>query len=116
MQANASQYERHLQGDSLAPVFLIAGSEDLLRIEAADTLRARARALGFVEREIFDVEGAFDWSAVAASFSAMSLFASRRVIELRLPTCKPGKDGAKVIEAFCASPPPDLLLLIVGGE
>jgi len=116
MQANASQYERHLQGDSLAPVFLIAGSEDLLRIEAADALRARARALGFVEREIFDVEGAFDWNAVAASFSAMSLFASRRVIELRLPTCKPGKDGAKVIEAFCASPPPDLLLLIVGGE
>lgn len=116
MQANASQFERHLQGDSLAPVVLIAGGEDLLRIEAADALRGRARALGFAEREVFDVEGAFDWNAVAASFSAMSLFASRRLIELRLPTCKPGKEGAKLIEDYCASPPPDLILLIVGGD
>ncbi|MFA5684814.1 MAG: DNA polymerase III subunit delta [Lysobacteraceae bacterium] len=116
MSYSQAQFDKHLKGDALAPVYLIAGSEDLLRIEAADALRARARALGFGEREVFDVEGQFDWSAVTASFSAMSLFASRRIIDLRLPTTRPGKDGAAVIEAYCADPPPDTLLLIVGGE
>jgi DNA polymerase-3 subunit delta len=116
MQMNPAQFERHLQSDSPAPVYLIAGAEDLLRIEAADALRARARAVGFAEREVFDVEGSFDWNVVRASLSAMSLFAARRVIELRLPTCKPGKDGGQLIEGFCANPPSDLLLLIVGGE
>lgn len=116
MQLNANQFERHLKGESLSPVYLIAGAEDLLRIEAADALRARARAQGFAEREVFDVEGSFDWSTVASSLATMSLFSARRVVELRLPTSKPGKDGGKLIEDYCGNPPRDVLLLIVGGE
>jgi len=116
MSQSLAQFERHLKEGRLAPVYLIASSEDLLRIEAADALRAAAKAAGFAEREVFDVEGSFDWNAVAASFATMSLFASKRVIELRLPTAKPGKEGGKLIEDFCASPPPDILLLVVGGE
>ncbi len=116
MTLNAAQFERHLRADALAPIYLIAGAEDLLRIEAADALRARAKTLGFTERQVFDVEGSFDWNAVHASLAAMSLFSSQRIIELRLPTTKPGKDGGKLIEDYCAQPAPDVLLLIVGGE
>ncbi|MGQ0801960.1 MAG: DNA polymerase III subunit delta [Pseudomarimonas sp.] len=116
MAPTLAQFERQLTGGPLAPVYLIAGAEDLLRIEAADALRAAAKAAGFAEREVFDVEGSFDWNAVAGTFATMSLFASRRVVELRLPTTKPGKEGGKLIEDFCASPASDILLLIVGGE
>lgn len=116
MPINPQQLERELTGDRLAPVYLIAGSEDLLRLEAADAVRARAKALGFAEREVFEVAAGFDWNAVSMSFCAMSLFASRRVIDLRLPTGKPGKDGAAVIEAYCANPPPDLCLLISAAD
>ena len=116
MAQTLAQFERHLKGGTLAPVYLIAGAEDLLRIEAADALRASAKVAGFAEREVFDVDGGFDWNAVAAAFATMSLFASRRVIELRLPTAKPGKEGGKLLEGFCAAPPADILLLVVGGE
>lgn len=101
----------------LLPAYLIAGPE-LLRVqEAADAVRARARAEGCSEREIHDVDGrGFDWNQVGASFGAPSLFASRRVVELRMPTGKPGKDGARLIEEFCAAPAPDVVLLITAGE
>ncbi len=116
MQLTTAQLDRHLASDTLAPVYLVAGPEDLLRIEAVDALRARALALGYGEREVFDVEGGFDWNAVAGSLAAMSLFASRRVIEIRLPTTRPGKDGGKLIEDYCARPADDIVLLLVGGE
>jgi len=98
---------------ALPPVVLVAGADPLLRIEAADRVRATARAEGFSEREVFDVDARFDWAEAQASCSALSLFASRRIIELRLPTGKPGKDGAAFIQDYCRQPPPDLLLLIV---
>lgn len=95
------------------PVALVAGSDPLLRIEATDRLRAAAREAGYAEREVFDIDARFDWSQVGASCGALSLFASRRIIELRLPTGKPGKDGAEFIQGYCQQPPPDLFLLIV---
>ncbi len=116
MQLSPTQLDRHLASDALAPVYLVAGAEDLLRIEAVDALRARAAELGYGEREVFDVDGGFDWNAVAASLAAMSLFASRRIIEVRLPTTRPGKEGGKLIEEYCAQPSPDIVLLLVGGE
>jgi DNA polymerase-3 subunit delta len=88
-----------------------------LVLEAADAVRARGRALGISEREVFDVEGRdVDWDGLQASFDAPSLFSARRIVELRLPTGKPGKDGAEAIAAFCANPPPDVVLLITAGE
>ena len=107
---------RLLAADSLPPVCLLCSSEPLLLLEAADAFRARALALGFSERHAFDVEARFDWNELAAAASAMSLFASQRLIELRLPTGKPGREGSDAIRAYCESPPPDTLLLILAGE
>jgi DNA polymerase-3 subunit delta len=104
-------------GGTLHPVYLIAGPETLRVLEAADAVRRQARSQGINEREIFDAEGRdFDWDALQASFNAPSLFSARRVVEVRLPTGKPGKDGAEVISAFCANPPPDVILLITAGD
>jgi DNA polymerase-3 subunit delta len=102
---------------ALAPAYLIAGPEPLLVLEAADAVRARARALGIAEREVFDLEGReIDWAGLQASFDAPSLFSARRLVEVRLPTGKPGKEGAEVISAFCARPPQDVVLLVTAGE
>lgn len=105
--------------NALRPAYLIAGPETLRVLEAADAVRAAARAQGIAEREVFEAEGNQrepDWNALQASFRAPSLFASRRLVELRLPTGKPGKDGAAIIVDFCADPPPDVILLVTAGE
>ncbi len=103
--------------EPLRPAYLIAGPEMLRVLEAADAVRAQARAQGIGEREVFDAEGRdFDWNELDASFNAPSLFSARRLVEVRLPGGKPGKDGAEVISRFCANPPPDVVLLITAGE
>ncbi|HKV65908.1 MAG TPA: DNA polymerase III subunit delta [Rhodanobacteraceae bacterium] len=99
------------KGD-LAPVYLLAGDEPLQLQEAGDALRARARALGYTEREVLDVEAHFDWDQLARSGASLSLFASRRLIELRLPTGKPDRDGSAAIMEWCKSPAPDTVLLV----
>jgi len=86
-----AQFHKQIAGAELKPVYLIAGEEHLLVLEAADALRARAKQLGYVEREILDVDQRFDWNALAQSASAMSLFATRKLIDLRMPTGKPGR-------------------------
>ncbi|HET6434919.1 MAG TPA: DNA polymerase III subunit delta, partial [Xanthomonadaceae bacterium] len=92
-------------GGALHPAHLVAGSEPLLVLEAADAVRAAARAQGIAEREVFEAEGNQrepDWDALSATLGAPSLFASRRLVELRLPSGKPGREGAKLIEEYCA--------------
>ncbi len=111
MPINASQWPRHLKSAQLAPVYLLTG-EELLVLEAADALRARARALSYTERDVLSVEAGFDWDDLARAAAGMSLFATRRVIDLRLPTGRPGREGSKAISAYCADPPPDTVLLI----
>lgn len=102
---------------AMHPVYLIAGPEILRVLEAADAVRNRGRSQGIGEREIFDADGRdFDWDTLDATFNAPSLFSARRIVEVRLPTGKPGKDGAEVITHFCANPPPDVILLITAGE
>jgi len=88
MPARITDLPRLLGASPLKPVWLIAGAEHLLVMEAADRLRARARELGFAEREIHDVDHRFDWNELAMSGAAMSLFSTRRLIELRMPTGK----------------------------
>ena len=106
-----------LDAGALAPAWLVAGPEPLLVQEAADAIRAAARAQGITEREIHDADGRdYDWTELSASFRAPSLFASRRLVEVRLPSGKPGKEGAKVLAAFCEDPPPDVVLLVTAGE
>jgi DNA polymerase-3 subunit delta len=116
MPLSASQFEQKLQDGPLAPAWLVASSDPLLLLEAADALRQRARALGFAEREVFEADARFDWSELDASFGMLSLFSAQRLIEVRLPTGKPGKEGGALIEKFCAAPPPDVLLLVTAAE
>ncbi len=116
MPARLSDLPRLLAAPELKPVWLIAGVEHLLVLEAADRLRARARELDYSEREVFDVDHRFDWNELAQAGNAMSLFATRRVLDVRLPTGKAGKEGGAAITAWCASPPPDTLLLITAQD
>jgi DNA polymerase-3 subunit delta len=115
MPLSPGQWQKALAADNLQPVYLLAG-EQLLVLEAADALRAHARKLGYSEREVLDVGQHFDWNDLARSAAGMSLFATRRLIDLRLPTGRPGTEGAKAINAFCADPPPDVTLLITAME
>jgi DNA polymerase-3 subunit delta len=106
------QLEAHL-GRELRPLYAIHGDEPLLSLEAADAIRAKARAKGFAERVVLLAERNFDWSELAASGASMSLFGERKLIELRVPSGKPGADGAQAIEAFCGSLPPDATTLVM---
>ena len=112
MSSTLDQFQRSLAAAELKPAYLLAGEEHLLLLEAADALRTRARALGYSEREVIDAEANFDWSALAVAAASMSLFATRRVIDLRLPGGRPGKDGSAAIIEYCERPPPDTILLI----
>lgn len=117
MELGADRLAGQLANEPLRPVYLIAGSEPLLVLEAADAVRAAVRAQGITDREVHDMEGRdADWDGLDASINAPSLFASRRLIEVRLPTGKPGAEGAKLISGFCAAPPPDVVLLVIAGE
>jgi DNA polymerase-3 subunit delta len=97
----------------LAPVYVISGDEPLLVDEAAAAIRAALRRAGVGERQSFQVEGGFDWDAWLAGFDSLSLFAIRRLVELRLPSGKPGTEGARALESWCARPPVDIWLLIL---
>lgn len=100
----------------LFPVVLISGDEPLLTQEAGDTLRRLARAAGHEERELFVADRSFDWHAFEANLNSPSLFAARRIVELRMPTGKPGKDGGRVLADYAARPAPDVVLLIMAPK
>ena len=105
-----------LAAEPLRPAYLIAGAETLLLLEAADAVRGAARTQGCSEREVFEVDArGFDWNAFAMQVNAPSLFSARRLLELHLPTGKPGKEGGEAIAGFCANPPADVTLLVIAG-
>ncbi len=106
-----------LNHEPLRPIYLLASSELLLVLEAADAVRAVARQQGASEREVHDMDGRdADWGALEASLYMPSLFASRRLIEVRLPTGKPGVEGAKMLTKYCANPVDDVVLLVIAGD
>lgn len=100
----------------LAPVYLIAGNELLLVEEAVDAVRSAARAADYFERDVMHVEPGFRWESLAEGGASMSLFAEKRIIELRIPSGKPGDAGAKALNAFLKAPPEDTLLVVVCGS
>jgi DNA polymerase III subunit delta len=116
MELRADRFERQLASEPLKPVYLIAGAEPLRVLEAADAVRAKAKAEGYGEREVFDVESGFDWNRLGQGMASLSLFASRRLFDLRLPTGKPGKDGSEALREYCESPPPDTVLLVTAHD
>jgi DNA polymerase III subunit delta len=111
MQLRAEQLEGHL-AKTLAPVYAVHGDEPLLALEAADAVRAAARKRGFSERTVFEPGRGFDWSEFAHATASLSLFASKKLVELRLPSGRPGAPGGAAIAAFCAQPGADALLLV----
>jgi DNA polymerase-3 subunit delta len=102
----------------LAPVYLLSGSEPLQAGEAADAIRAAARAKGFSEREVFFIDRANTgpWDEIFASAQALSLFAPRRILEIRIPGGKPGTQGAPALQELARRANADLLLLVIVGE
>ena len=114
MQIRPDQLEAHLAkvanlanlangAPGLKSVYTIHGDEPLLAQEAADAIRSAARAVGYVERKVFTVSGAhFDWSGVLGAAQAQSLFADRQLIDIRIPSGKPGKDGSEALQRYCA--------------
>jgi len=95
----------------LAPVYLLGGDEPLLLLECCDQIREAAKQQGFVERELLQVERGFDWSALQQA-AAPSLFATRKIIDLRIRTGKPGQEGARVLGAWADAPDPDMILMV----
>jgi len=101
MQVRADALDAHLE-KSLAPLYVISSDEQLLLLEAADRIRAKARAAGFSEREVLVAERYFKWGELQSVQQSMSLFGDRKLIELRIPSGKPGKEGAQALQDYAA--------------
>jgi len=113
MQVKYQQLQSNLQR-GLQNVYLISGDETLLVSEACDSILQQARSEGFTERSLHHVESGFKWHDLTHDAASMSLFAQRKVIDLRIPPAKFDKEGAQILTAWCADPDanPDTLLLI----
>jgi len=115
MKLRPDQLETHLQ-KPLAPIYIVSGDEPFQLGEACQAIRAQARAQGVTEREVLHVDRSFDWNQLTASAGAMSLFAERKLIEVRLPSGKPGDAGAKALLAYAGQPAAENVLLLVTGK
>ena len=103
MQLAFSQLSTHLQ-KGLRSLYVLHGDEPLMQQEAADAIRSAARAQGYTERSVHTVSGAhFDWSEVLAAGGSLSLFADKQIVEVRIPSGKPGKDGSAALQQLAAS-------------
>ncbi|RJF97844.1 DNA polymerase III subunit delta [Noviherbaspirillum saxi] len=111
MQLRLDALDTHL-AKSLAPLYVITSDEHLLALEAADKIRKAARARGYSEREVLIVERSFKWGELLAANQSQSLFGDRKLIELRIPTGKPGKDGGQAMQEYVGALNPDNVTLI----
>ncbi|HZV91968.1 MAG TPA: DNA polymerase III subunit delta, partial [Caldimonas sp.] len=101
MQVRPDALARQLER-GLAPMYTVWGDEPLLAQEACDAIRAAARAGGCSERQVHIVSGAhFDWSSLLGAAQALSLFADRQLVEIRIPSGKPGKEGSQALQRYC---------------
>ncbi|MEP6656092.1 MAG: DNA polymerase III subunit delta [Betaproteobacteria bacterium] len=112
MEIRASQLAAHLQR-SLAPIYVVHGDEPLLAMEAADAIRAAARRAGCDDREVLVVEPGFRWDAFLAANGNLGLFGTRKLIDVRIPSGKPGVEGGKALEAYAANPNPDNVTVVI---
>jgi len=116
MKLKAAQLSNHLKRQGLSPIYLLTGDEPLQMMECADILRSFARQQGFNERVVLTVESKFDWENLEEQADSFSLFANKRLLEIRLGAQSPGKDGAKALIAYSDNPPPDAILLITADK
>lgn len=111
MKLYPDQLKAHLK-KGMAPCYLVTGDEPLLQMESCDQIRAAAMASGMDERQVFHAETGFDWQGLYTEASSMSLFASRRLLEIRIPSGKPSDKG-ETLKRLVASANPDIMLLII---
>lgn len=111
MKIRSDQLSSHLQ-KNLAPCYLVTGDEHLLVDEALDAIREAARAKGFTSRDLHVATAGLDWDQLRDSTSNLSLFAERRIVELRLPTGKPGRKGSQAIAELAGQTDDDLMLVV----
>lgn len=111
MPITSEELPRHL-ASGLKPLYVVYGDALLLAIEAADSIRSAARASGFSERETFIAEQHFKWDELRNSAQSLSLFASRKVVDLRIPSGKPGTEGGQALQDYCNNLSDDILTLI----
>ena len=115
MQLRPEQLSAHLD-KPLAPLYLLHGDEPLLVIEAGDAIRAAARKQGFVEREVIVAGPNFKWDELFHAAGNMSLFGGRTLVDLRIPTGKPGRDGGEALQRYAKNLPADTLTIITLPE
>lgn len=111
MSITSEDLSRHL-ASGLKPLYVIHGDAPLLVIEAADSIRAAARSAGFIERETYIAERYFKWNELCSSAQSLSLFATRKLVELRIPSGKPGIEGGQALQDYCANMIEDVVTLI----
>ncbi len=111
MRKRAEHIQAALKKD-LSPIYVLSGDEPLQMQETGDAIRAAAKAKGYAHRTVLTVEAGFDWGQLAMQTQSLSLFAEKKVLDLRIPQGKPGKEGSKALQAYSAQRPADTLLLI----
>jgi len=111
-EALATHLERVAQSGKFARIYTIAGDEALLAIEAQDAIRAKARTAGYAEREVLHADGRFDWSQLVGAASGMSLFAEKKLLEIRLPSGKPGKAGGEALREHAINAGDETLTIV----
>ena len=99
--------------DKLQPLYVIHGEEDLLRVEALDKLRATAKQQGYLNREVYTVDNAFDWNEMLASANSMGLFADLKLMEIHIPNGKPGKTGGEALLSLAENLPDDTVTVVM---
>jgi DNA polymerase-3 subunit delta len=111
MRIHSDDLARHLR-KQLSPLYIVSGDELLLAIEAADLIRAAARQAGYVEREVFNIDHRFNWAELQYRSSSLSLFGTRRLMDIRIPSGKPGSQGSEAIQEYCRTLPVDTVTVV----
>lgn len=115
MKLRAEQIAQHLQA-GLKSIYLLSGDEPLQMMEVSDAIRQAAKDQGYSDRQVLEVESGFDWGELVATSNNLSLFAELKLIDLRIPSGKPGRDGSAALSSYCDNPPDDTVLLITSGK
>jgi DNA polymerase III subunit delta len=108
---STEQLAQHLARE-LKPLYTVYGDETLLAIEATDRIRAKARGEGHAERAVLTADTGFKWSELSFASRSQSLFSARRILEIRVPTGKPGVEGAAALDTYCEALPPDTVTIV----
>ncbi|MBI5918791.1 MAG: DNA polymerase III subunit delta [Nitrosomonadales bacterium] len=111
MKLSGEDLARHL-ASGLKPLYVIHGEAQLLALEAADSIRAAARAAGFEERDVLTADRDFRWPELKNSAQSLSLFCARKIVDLRIPGGKPGTEGGQALQEYCKHLSPDVLTII----